>query len=629
MGRAISHRAWLRLLVLSAVVGYPAHAAPPVKMSPLDREEVTTLTTQARDAVSGPAAVAGTDKELFGVLHVEFQDAAACQSFKAPDGAWVYHRSGRFANLFVDAFQPKLVAELTRQEGVRWIDIGQLVRVPPPPKEKPSDEKPRALGEKIVRGGIDGLTGKGVVIAIIDTGLDFRHGDFIVEDKDGKPTSRLLYFWDSYAQPAADQPGSKGPYTYPNGAPIGVVYSRDELTADLRAATPRIGATDRHGHGTACAGIAAGNGAALPEKKYAGVAPGADIIGVRLGNGPAMENAYLLTAVCSWLERVCGDRPLVVSCSFGGQQGGRDGCRVDERQLDEQFSLSRKARALCIAAGNDALLPAHALIRCQGEAAKGSAAWASSLGGVITLYVNTTDADDVAVKVIGYPRARLGRYVHGLSEATVIEVSLLGDGDELGGELEIYSKSGKPLEAHAYIRGFGMTGFIGHARTRAFMIGTPGTASNAITVGSYDFNEKFDGARPIALGFRGKPLTLGAISDYSNPGYSRREKIIKPDIAAPGQYHTAPLAKGAPALTVDTTKKYQLFNGTSAATPYAAGVIALLLERKPDLTLGEIKELLHKHARADDFTGKTPNPAWGYGKLDYEAVEALVKALKK
>jgi subtilisin family serine protease len=623
----------LMLLALS-VSCYAVQAAPPVRMSPLDRAEITTA--QSGKTKSGPVAVAGPDKALFRVLHAEFKSAAACQGFKAPKNVWVFHRHGRFADMFVDALEGDAIGDLLLNDMIRWIDVGQIIAVPPPTKEKPSDEKPRDLGQKIVRGGIDGLTGKGVVIAVIDTGIDFRHGDFIVEGKDGKPTSRLLYFWDTLTQPTGGAgPGRKGPYSYPNGAPIGVVYTRDELTADLRAADPRIKVTDRVGHGTACAGIAAGNGAALPSKKYAGVAPAADIIGVRLGGVHSIENAYLLGAVCSWLNEVCGDRPLVVSCSFGGQYGGRDGCLVEERQLDEHFPLTKKSRALCIAAGNEAQMPAHALLRCKGESDKGTAAWSALGGAGIAVYANTADPDDVIVKVTGNPRSRTTRFYHPLSEASVIQVSLPPSDDDddeakgaAKGELEVYSKSGKSLEVHAYIYGFGAS-FVGRARNKGFMVGTPGVAANAITVGSYDFNERFDGNKPIALGFHDKPLVLGAISDYSNPGYSRREKIIKPDFAAPGQYHTAALAKEADAFMTDAAKKYQPFNGTSAATPYAAGVIALLLERKPDLTVGEIKELLHKHVRSDEFTGKTPNPTWGYGKLDYDAVAALVKALKK
>ncbi len=606
-------------------------AAPPVKMSPLDYKEVATLSAEGRKPATGSISLAQAGKTLFAVLSVEFKDAGACKNYTPPEGAWVFHRSGRFANLFADVTRKGVLADIEKDDSIRWIDMEKMVRVPPPPREKDTGEKSRALGERIVRGGIDGLKGKGVVIAIIDSGVDFRHKDFVTLDKEGKPTSRLLHFWDTLSQPAGgDSLGGKAPYSYPNGASIGVLYTRADMTADLRAGKPRIAVTDTNGHGTACASIAAGNGGALSDKKYIGVAPEADIIAVRIGSGPGLENAYLLNAICSWLDQVCGDRPLVVSCSFGGQYGGHDGCRVAERQLDEQFALTRKGRAICIAAGNEAALPEHALIRCEGAKSPGLAAFVGT-GGLITIYADTTDPDDLAVKVIGYPGARVvSRFLHPLSHSAVIMVSLPEDfTDELlGGELELYSRSGKAIESHAYSRG--LAGFIGRARARSFMIATPGAAANAITVGSYDFNARFAAKeRAMVLGFRGKPLTLGGISVYSNPGYSRMGKIVKPDIVAPGQYHTASLSSAVRDILRDSSGVYQPFNGTSAATPYTAGVIALLLERKPDLTLGEIKELLKQHATADIHTGRTPNPNWGYGKLDYAAVEAMVKAVKK
>src|SRR5207344_2328743 len=103
------------------------------------------------------------------------------------------------------------------------------------------------------------------------------HPDFIKYDSYGLPTSRLLYFWDTLREyRASDKIGSPAPVTFANGAPIGVVYSRDELTADLRSRQRQINDCDPNGHGTACAGIAAGNGRGA-NGQYTGVAPEADI----------------------------------------------------------------------------------------------------------------------------------------------------------------------------------------------------------------------------------------------------------------------------------------------------------------------------------------------------------------
>jgi subtilisin family serine protease len=66
------------------------------------------------------------------------------------------------------------------------------------------------------------------------------------------------------------------------------------------------------------------------------------------------------------------------------------------------------------------------------------------------------------------------------------------------------------------------------------------------------------------------------------------------------------------------------FNGTSAATPYTPGVIALLFEKQPNLTAGEVKDLLHACAQKDAYAQNVPGPGWGYGRLNIQAVAQLL-----
>ena len=128
-------------------------------------------------------------------------------------------------------------------------------------------------------------------------------------------------------------------------------------------------------------------------------------------------------------------------------------------------------------------------------------------------------------------------------------------------------------------------------------------------------------------------MKIGSLSDYSNPGYLRIGKTVKPEITSPGQWFTAAAAINSPANR-DTTGLYRQFNGTSAATPYTAGVVALLMEKNPEITLGEIKTALQKSASPPsklndpDHATPLPNPYWGYGKLDRAAVERMLGVKK-
>jgi subtilisin family serine protease len=192
-------------------------------------------------------------------------------------------------------------------------------------------------------------------------------------------------------------------------------------------------------------------------------------------------------------------------------------------------------------------------------------------------------------------------------------------------QIKVTSTSGRSIAADAYLLGNGSEFSSDCARLEK-LVGTPGSAAQAITVGSYDWNdgfEKFGRTYVQKDPVNGDRLKTGDLSTYSSPGPLRRGTNIKPDLAAPGQYFTAPASRNSHGFC-DTTGYYQLFNGTSAATPYTAGVVALVMQAHPTITFGEIKELFRRSVSADQFTSAVPNPRWGYGKLNREAVTRVL-----
>lgn len=558
-------------------------------------------------------------------LAIEFKSKAAQEAFK-PDGVHVFSRFQRFADAYVplDGKEEERGEAITRQPGFVRMEILGHVEVPPvvPGKRTPAAAKGDA--ERIVQGGHEGLKGRGVVVAVIDTGIDFRHPDFI-RMEGGKPVSRLLALWDPTSDLHTKGVGKPGPVTFPGGVPVGTVFLRADLTADLRAGEKRIPAMDVDGHGTSCAGIAAGSGAAS-QGLYEGVAPEADLIGVRIcgEDGRDLANTYLFGAALDWLNEVAGKRPLVVSCSWGKLGGPLDGRGIVEERVNARFGPDAVGRALCMAAGNEGGSGRHAgvaisaLTRAERLVVEPEGDDASPQCRVELCVRNGAGDEEWNVDAGG------GLQVAGASMETVagskdvlLEVELQGS----TGTVWLWSASGKTYEADAYIH---EARFAEGTADEARLVASPGTAAAALTVGSYDWNDNFETADgPATIQVGGEPMRIGALSSYSSPG-PRRGDDQKPDLVAPGQWFTAPLSADAEAQHVDASGKYQAFNGTSAATPYTAGVVALLLERNPRLTAAEVQRRLRAAAQADSFTGRTPSAKAGAGKLNLKAVEILL-----
>ena len=117
-----------------------------------------------------------------------------------------------------------------------------------------------------------GLTGKGVIVAILDRGIDYAHPDFRNTDS----TTRIRMMWDmSNVNPNL-------PICDP-GQPAPIAYTQTQINQALKSGTT-LGARDAIGHGTVTAGLAAGNGgAALPTSaQWTGMAPQADLLLVKV-----------------------------------------------------------------------------------------------------------------------------------------------------------------------------------------------------------------------------------------------------------------------------------------------------------------------------------------------------------
>ena len=228
----------------------PARASNVGKLPPLrtgmktlsPANQATTQTTKSRN-LKAVHTMTTLDMQagLWFVLKLEFETPETCRAFNV-DGTHLITRFERFADIFAAAkydkdsddfvVVPDVEKAISEAPGLLWYDIASTPILPPLPREPVSDEKTRAIQEpdKIASGGIGKYTGKGVVIAVVDSGIDFRHPDFITKDSAGKEVSRLLYFWDTTSeQYKTGTIGQPAPYTYPNDKPGTSVEYWDDL----------------------------------------------------------------------------------------------------------------------------------------------------------------------------------------------------------------------------------------------------------------------------------------------------------------------------------------------------------------------------------------------------------------
>lgn len=545
---------------------------------------------------------------------------------------------------------------------------------------RPGEQGRRRIGPMMpTRGGetsIDfdhaGLTGKGVVVGIVDSGIDWRHADF--RNADG--STRIVALWDltdNSWSTSKGKIGSESPLKDKSGAPLGTLYTREQIDAALKG-TGTINSVDSFGHGTACAGTAAGNGLGTgngePASTYAGVAPEADLIVVKAGDGGSVSPvAPLGTAFIVDTANKLGE-PCVISHSFGNHDSGHDGTDPEEQFLDGLAGAGKPGVILCAAAGNEGRETLHARLRF-GPEAEGQA---DAIGEPAELYVHSKTeidayfdhADDWGLAIEGLDNYLIGKdgkpdifyvgvngaNVHGYMDRPQKSPADFGAffnavqvNPSPGGKEDVLSVPLPPGQYLIFALGTGKTvdsgvadlylpfpddASFGEGADKEYTVSTPGDAANVITVGAYYFRHSWKNLSGQTTSYNNPD---GDLCSYSNAGYSR-DGTVKPEIVAPASFMISTLASGSEMgeISKGTPDKADImpdgvhlaWAGTSAASPYVAGVIALMLQKNPTLDEDQVRHILETTARSDSFTGAVPNSGWGYGKIDPAAAIAAV-----
>ena len=189
------------------------------------------------------------------------------------------------------------------------------------------------------------LTGKGCIVCIIDSGIDYAHSAFLTEDGE----SRILELW--------DQSLSDVDYPPPTGYNIGALFTREDINRALKAPLSErfniVNSKDISGHGTSVAGIAAN------------IAWGADLIIVKLDNPSQIgfpSTTQLMQAIDFCVNRgVRYGRPIAINISFGNNYGSHDGTSLLSTFIDSASNIGRNI--IVIGTGNEGAMGAHASCR--------------------------------------------------------------------------------------------------------------------------------------------------------------------------------------------------------------------------------------------------------------------------
>ncbi|MHC1750332.1 MAG: S8 family peptidase [Cellulosilyticaceae bacterium] len=456
------------------------------------------------------------------------------------------------------------------------------------------------------------LKGKGVLLGIIDSGINYAHRDF--RNLDG--TTRIKAIWD---QTIEGNP--------PVGFTQGTEYTQEQINEALRQPTRQaqlaiVPSEDSIGHGTHVASIAGGNGNAS-DRNVVGAAPESEFIIVKLGRGgrdDLTRTIEIMLGVKYVLEKAKElQQPVSINLSLGMNEGPHDGNALLEQYLDDMSQVWKTN--ISVGSGNEGLSASHTegTVENKGVTSFQFVVGPGKLNYNLSVWKSFIDVIEFQIISPSGDRTPRISYAQGPRQYglgnTRVYTTFAGpsplNGDE---EFAIYlvGDRGTTIESGVWtVMVYGVDILDGKynvwgqtaegAGKETFMlqpvvettITTPATARNVISVGAYD-------------------AATGQLAPFSGRGYGRDDSVIKPDLVAPGVNILAASNVG---------NGYQVLSGTSMATPHVTGGVALIMEwgivKGNNLYLyGEnLKSYLLRGARRDVPGVTFPSPGWGYGKL--------------
>lgn len=471
------------------------------------------------------------------------------------------------------------------------------------------------------------LQGAGTLVAVIDSGIDYRHPAF----RNGN-RSKVISIWDQSLPGGASET-----------APFGQVFSREDINRALDSENPLdiVPSTDTNGHGTMLAATAAGR--SIPEEGFSGAAPEAELVIIKLKQAKQyLRDFYLISPEAEVFQEddimlgisyamQCAMRhqmPLSICIGLGSSQGSHRGESPLSQLIDSTANFSQNA--VSVAAGNEGLSRHHYMGRLDQQ----------DSSDVIELRVGERETERgfsmefwgdspklYSVAVISPTGERLEvstALKYGTQELsfvfveTKVQVNYVPIERNSGNtlvffrflhpaagiwRLEVQGRKNGASRFHLWLPVQGMisaeTYFL--EPSPEYTVTSPGDARDGMTVTAYQSRD-------------------GSLYIRASRGYTT-DQMVKPDFAAPG-------------VEIKTAMEgpdgdFGEASGTSLAAAQTAGTAALMFEwaiirgNEPYFSGNSVKNYLRRGAVREEGM-QYPNQEWGYGKVDlYHTFELL------
>uniref|UniRef100_UPI0006CF4056 S8 family serine peptidase n=1 Tax=Clostridium sp. NkU-1 TaxID=1095009 RepID=UPI0006CF4056 len=481
---------------------------------------------------------------------------------------------------------------------------------------------PAAPGMDVATSQMDyNFYGQGMIIGIVDTGIDYQHPAFLNNDK----TTRIFSIWDQTQQDG----------TPPKDFTFGTEYTKASINDALHNENPLsvVPSTDAVGHGTAIASIIAGSPST--DNSFSGVVPNAELAVVKLKE--AKPNLKMIFSVSE--DKLCFQesdivlgvrylvsigqrlkRPMIICIALGSSQGSHDGRGVLSTYLETL--VQHPDLNVCISAGNEANNGRHYFnktisapyfndfqLNISGSDKQFFMELWAHIPGRLSIEISAPNRE--TIPFINPTFSQCQKFVFQSSQSIVWVNNMVFERES--GDQLILLRFENPLPGIWYFR-------VQSTENEPFSFNSWLPSGDLISTGTFFLNSNPD-TTITSPGNSRRTLTVAAynqltsnILDESGRGFTR-SGFIKPDIAAPGYQIPCALPEN----------QYGTLTGTGASAAIAAGASAIIFEWSQGM--GNFTYITGEQVNRIIIRGAFRNPAysypnniWGFGQLEVNHV---------